>query len=174
MHTVVSVPKFGSQATDYHYVTKGKNKVYFEMRSSLVNQRMIVSGKKMKTVDLVTQKEQISSYNGEIEKLVAVQNVSNTLDSGAWKEPVRVEGSIYKIEGDSSIVYYDSAKKQVQKMEQIVGENSSVTTFEYDGATKQISAMHISVMVGAQETKVDMTFSVYRSSAKFPNRYFEF
>lgn len=54
---------------------------------------------------------------------------------------------IYKIEGDSSIVYYDSAKKQVQKMEQIVGENSSVTTFEYDGATKQISAMHISVMV---------------------------
>lgn len=81
---------------------------------------------------------------------------------------------IYKIEGDSSIVYYDSAKKQVQKMEQIVGENSSVTTFEYDGATKQISAMHISVMVGAQETKVDMTFSVYRSSAKFPNRYFEF
>lgn len=174
VHTVVTVPTFGSQTTDYHYVTKGKNKVYFEMRSSLVNQRMIQSGEKMKTVDLVTQKERITSYNGEIEKLASVQNVSNTLGSGNWKEPVRIEGSLYKIEGDSSVVYYDSAKKQVQKMEQIVGENSSVMTFEYDDATKQISAMHISVMVGVQETKVDMTFSVYQSSAKFPNRYFEF
>ena len=96
------------------------------------------------------------------------------MSSGNWKEPVRVEGSLYKIEGDSSIVYYDSAKKQVQKMEQAVGENSSVMTFEYDNVTKQICAMHISVMVGTQETKVDMTFSVYRSSAKFPDRYFEF
>ncbi|OWV07152.1 MULTISPECIES: hypothetical protein [unclassified Fibrobacter] len=174
VHTVVIVPTFGSQATDYHYVTKGKNKVYFEMRSSLVNQRMIQSGEKMKTVDLVTQKERITSYNGEIEKLASVQNVSNTLGSGNWKEPVRIEGSLYKIEGDSSVVYYDSAKKQVQKMEQNVGENSSVMTFEYDDATKQISAMHISVLVGAQETKVDMTFSVYQSSAKFPDRYFEF
>ena len=174
VHTVVTVPTFGSQATDYHYVTKGKNKVYFEMRSSLVNQRMIQSGKKMKTIDLVTQKERITSYNGEIEKLASVQNGANTLNSGNWMEPVRVEGSLYKIEGDSSVVYYDSAKKQVQKMEQIVGANSSVMTFEYDNATKQICAMHISVMVGTQETKVDMTFSVYRSSAKFPDRYFEF
>ena len=174
VHMVVSVPKFGSQATDYHYVTKGKNKVYFEMRSPFINQRMIQSGKKMKTIDLVTQKERITPYNGEIEKLSSVQNGSDALSSGNWKEPVRLEGSLYKIEGDSSIVYYDSAKKQVQKMEQKVGENSSVTTFEYDSATKQISTMHISVMVGTQETKVDMTFSVYRSSANFPDRYFEF
>jgi len=26
VHMVVSVPKFGSQATDYHYVTKGKTR----------------------------------------------------------------------------------------------------------------------------------------------------
>ena len=128
----------------------------------------------MKTIDLVTQKERITPYNGEIEKFASVQNGSDALSSGNWKEPVRVEGSLYKIEGDSSIVYYDSAKKQVQKMEQAVGENSSVMTFEYDNVTKQICAMHISVMVGTQETKVDMTFSVYRSSAKFPDRYFEF
>lgn len=59
-------------------------------------------------------------------------------------------------------------------MEQIVGENSSVINFEYDDAMKQISAMHISVMVGMQETKVDMTFSVYQSSKKFSDRYFKF
>ncbi|MCF0224243.1 MAG: hypothetical protein HUK20_08230 [Fibrobacter sp.] len=174
MHMVVSAPAVGSQATDYHYVTKGKNKVYFEMRSSLMNQRMVLSGKKLKTLDLVTQKEQITPYNGEIEKLASVQNVSNTLNSGNWKEPMRFEGSIYKIEGDSSVVYYDSAKKQLKKMEQRVGENSSVITFEYDEATKQVSAMRISVMVGVRETKVDMTFSTYQSSAKFPDRYFNF
>lgn len=173
-HMVVSAPAVGSQATDYHYVTKGKDKVYFEIRSSIVNQRMVLSGKKLKTIDLVTQKERITSYNGEIEKLASVQNVANTLSFGNWKEPTHFEGSIYKIEGDSSIVYYDSAKKQLEKMEQIVGGNSSVITFEYDDATKQISAMHISVMVGMQETKVDMTFSVYQSSKKFPERYFKF
>ena len=139
-----------------------------------MNQRMVLSGKKLKTLDLVTQKEQITPYNGEIEKLASVQNVSNTLNSGNWKEPMRFEGSIYKIEGDSSVVYYDSAKKQVKKMEQRVGENSSVITFEYDEATKQVSAMRISVMVGVRETKVDMTFSTYPSSATFPHRYFNF
>ena len=39
VHMVVSVPKFGSQATDYHYVTKGKNKVYFEMRSPFIKKK---------------------------------------------------------------------------------------------------------------------------------------
>lgn len=87
----------------------------------------------------MTQKERITSYNGEIEKLASVQNASNALSSGNWKEPTLFEGTIYKIEGDSSIVYYDSAKKQLEKMEQIAGENSSVINFEYDDAFFRLS-----------------------------------
>jgi len=58
------------------------------MRSPFINQRMIQSGKKMKTIDLVTQKERITPYNGEIEKLSSVQNGSDALSSGNWKNAV--------------------------------------------------------------------------------------
>ena len=43
LKVTVTAPMIGSQSTDYHYVAKGKSKIYFEMRSSLVNQRMILS-----------------------------------------------------------------------------------------------------------------------------------
>lgn len=76
----------------------------------------------MKTIDLVTQKERITSYNGEIEKLASVQNASNALSSGNWKEPTLFEGTIYKIEGDSSIVYYDSAKNNWKKWSRLLAK----------------------------------------------------
>lgn len=174
LKVTVTAPMIGSQSTDYHYVAKGKSKIYFEMRSSLVNQRMILSGEKMKTTDLVTMKENISPYKGEIEKLTSSQNVTNPFNNGTWKTPERVEGSIYRIEGDSSTVYYDASKKRLKKMEEKINESSSLVTFEYDDATNQINRVFVSLMIGSQEIKVDMMFSVFRSSKNFPDRYFNF
>lgn len=59
-------------------------------------------------------------------------------------------------------------------MEQKINEGSSLVTFEYNDATNQINRVFISVMIGFQETKVDMMFSVFRSSKDFPDRYFNF
>ena len=49
-------------------VRKGPDKIYFEMKGKLINQRMIVSGRKMKMIDLKTNAERIMNTNPEILK----------------------------------------------------------------------------------------------------------
>ncbi len=49
-------------------VRKGPDKIYFEMKGKLINQRMIVSGKKMKVIDLKTNAERIMNTNPEMLK----------------------------------------------------------------------------------------------------------
>ena len=171
IRTTVNTPA-GKQVVSIYIVQKGASKTYTEMKSPLLNQRSIVNGSRMKVIDLNTKKSQILPYNGEALEAQSYTKF-NPLDSGDWQEPVHVSGNLYSIAGDKGTLYYDSAKKRIEKIESNDAEKNTLTTFTYD-ASDNLKKMEVSVIVSGIETKVTTEILALRSSAKFPDKLFEF
>ena len=171
IRTTVNTPA-GKQVVSIYMVQKGASKTYTEMKSPLLNQRSIVNGSRMKVIDLNTKKSQILPYNGEALEAQSYTKF-NPLDSGVWQEPVYVSGNLYSIAGDKGTLYYDSAKKRIEKIESNDAEKNTLTTFTYD-ALDNLKKMEVSVIVSGIETKVTTEILALRSSAKFPDKLFEF
>ena len=171
IRTTVNTPA-GKQVVSIYMVQKGASKTYTEMKSSLLNQRSIVNGARMKVIDLNTKKSQILPYNGEALEAQSYTKF-NPLDSGDWQEPVHVSDNLYSITGSQGVLYYDSAKKRIEKIESNDAEKNTLTTFTYD-ASNNLKKMEVSVIVSGIETKVTTEILALRSSAKFPDKLFEF
>ena len=171
IRTTVDTPA-GKQVVSIYMVQKGTSKTYTEMKSPLLNQRSIVNGSRMKVIDLNTKKSQILPYNGEALEAQSYTKF-NPLDSGVWQEPVHVSDNLYSIVGDKGTLYYDSAKKRIEKIESNDAEKNTLTTFTYD-ASDNLKKMEVSVIVSGIETKVTTEILALRSSAKFPDKLFEF
>ena len=171
IRTTVNTPA-GKQVVSIYMVQKGASKTYTEMKSSLLNQRSIVNGSRMKVIDLNTKKSQILPYNGEALEAQSYTKF-NPLDSGDWQEPVHVSDNLYSITGSQGVLYYDSAKKRIEKIESNDAEKNTLTTFTYD-ASNNLKKMEVSVIVSGIETKVTTEILALRSSAKFPDKLFEF
>ena len=171
IRTTVNTPA-GKQVVSIYMVQKGTSKTYTEMKSPLLNQRNIVNGSRMKVIDLNTKKSQILPYNGEALEAQSYMKF-NPLDSGDWQEPVHVSDNLYSITGSQGVLYYDSVKKRIEKIESIDAEKNTLTTFTYD-AMNELKKMDVSVIVSGIETKVTTEILALRSSAKFPDKLFEF
>ncbi len=171
IRTTVNTPA-GKQVVSIYMVQKGASKTYTEMKSPLLNQRSIVNGSRMKVIDLNTKKSQVLPYNGEALEAQSYTKF-NPLDSGDWQEPVHVSDNLYSITGSQGVLYYDSAKKRIEKIESNDAEKNTLTTFTYD-ASNNLKKMEVSVIVSGIETKVTTEILALRSSAKFPDKLFEF
>ena len=171
IRTTVNSPA-GKQVVSVYMVQKGVFKVYTEMKSPLLNQRSIVNGSRMKVIDLNTKKSQILPYNGEALEAQSYTKF-NPLDSGDWQEPVHVSGNLFSIVGAQGTLYYDSAKKRIEKIESNDAGKSALTTFTYD-AMNNLKKMEVSVLVSGIETKITTEILALRSSAKVPDKLFEF
>lgn len=171
IRTTVNSPA-GKQVVSIYMVQKGVFKVYTEMKSPLLNQRSIVNGSRMKVIDLNTKKTQILPYNGEALEAQSYTKF-NPLDSGDWQEPVHVSGNLFSIVGAQGTLYYDSAKKRIEKIESNDAGKSTLTTFTYD-AMNNLKKMEVSVLVSGIETKITTEILALRSSAKFPDKLFVF
>ena len=79
--TVSSSLVHSSQSVMVYLVRKSTSKVFAEIKMPISNQRIIINGNKMKTIDLNTREFQIIPYNGEILKAMSYANF-NPLDSG--------------------------------------------------------------------------------------------
>lgn len=162
----------GSQVVSVYLVQKGKTKSYSEIKTSFLNQRTVVNGNRMKVIDLNTKKFQILPYNGEpLEALSYVR--TNPLDSGRWEEPRFVSENLYSIKGEKGTLFYDAKKKQIEKMESIDSEKNVLVTFAYDDEGN-LKSTKTSVVSKGKETTVTTDILILRSSAKFPDRLFEF
>ncbi len=171
IRTTVNTPA-GKQVVSIYMVQKGTSKIYTEMKSSLLNQRSIVNGARMKVIDLNTKKSQILPYNGEALEAQSYTKF-NPLDSGDWQEPVHVSDNLYSITGSQGILFYDASKKRIEKIEGNDADKNTLTTFTYD-AMDNLKKMEVSVIVSGIETKVTTEILALRSSAKFPDKLFEF
>ena len=162
----------GSQVVTVYIVQKGKLKIYSEIKSSFLNQRSIINGNRMKVVDLNTKKFQILPYDGESLEALSYAKF-NPLESGEWEEPKFVSENLYSIKGDKGTLFYDSKKKRIEKMESVDAEKNALTTFTYDDEGN-FKSMETSVISKGKETTVVTEILMLRSSAKFPDRLFEF
>ena len=171
IRTTVNTPA-GKQVVSIYMVQKGTSKIYTEMKSSLLNQRSIVNGARMKVIDMNTKKSQILPYNGEALEAQSYTKF-NPLDSGDWQEPVHVSDNLYSITGSQGILFYDASKKRIEKIESNDADKNTLTTFTYD-AMDNLKKMEVSVIVSGIETKVTTEILALRSSAKFPDKLFEF
>ncbi len=171
IRTTVNTPA-GKQVVSIYMVQKGASKTYTEMKSPLLNQRSIVNGSRIKVIDLNTKKSQVLPYNGEALEAQSYTKF-NPLDSGDWQEPVHVSDNLYSITGSQGVLYYDSAKKRIEQIENNDAEKNTLTTFTYD-ASNNLKKMEVSVIVSGIETKVTTEILALRSSAKFPDKLFEF
>ena len=173
METLVEVPNVSTQSMKIYLVQKGTSKIYMELKSSLLNQRSIINGSRMKIIDLKTKESQIVPYNGDaLQELKPLENL-NPLESGNWKEPKYVSANLYSIVGDSTVLFYNSKKKRIEKAETKTSESFVTTTFEYN-ADNSLKVMLMEVNAGGVFSKITNTFSIFRHSKKFPDKLFEF
>ena len=162
----------GKQAISVYMVKKGPTKIYTEIKSSFMSQRSVVNGSRMKVVDLNTNKIQILPYNGE--SLDADKYTHfNPLDRGNWQEPIFISENMYKISGAKGVLYYDSKKKRIEKLEYENVDKFILTEFAYD-SEKNLKTMTVSVKANGVETKVVTEVLALRSSKKFPDKLFDF
>ena len=139
---------------------------------SISNQRIIINGNKMKTIDLNTREFQIIPYNGETLKAMSYANF-NPLDSGEWAEPKFVSENLYSIKGDKGTLFYNSKKKRIEKMESEESDKSVLTEFTYD-AENNLKTMSVYVSTQGVETKILTEILKLRHSRDFPDKLFEF
>lgn len=126
----------------------------------------------MKVIDLSTRESEILPYNGEPLKTDAYMDF-NPLITGEWQEPKLVSGNIYAITGEKGIMYYDSKKNRIEKIENETDSQSTLTTFTYD-ANNNMKSMKMSVIVNGVETVVLVEILTLRHSKDFSDRLFEF
>ena len=171
--SVSSSAMSGKQNVYIYMVRKGDSKIYTEMKLPFLNQRSIINGSKMKVIDLSTRKSEILPYNGEPLKALTYANF-NPLTEGEWQEPKLVSDNIYSINGgEKGILYYNSKKKRIEKIENENNKRSTLTTFTYD-SENNMKTMKTSVMVDGKETVVLTEVLLLRHSRNFADRLFEF
>lgn len=170
--TVSSTLVPSSQSVMVYLVRKSTSKVFAEIKMSISNQRIIINGNKMKTIDLNTREFQIIPYNGETLKAMSYANF-NPLDSGEWAEPKFVSENLYSIKGDKGTLFYNSKKKRIKKMESKESDKSVLTEFTYD-AENNLKTMSVYVSTQGVETKILTEILKLRHSRDFPDKLFEF
>lgn len=170
--TVSSTLVPSSQSVMVYLVRKSTSKVFAEIKMSISNQRIIINGNKMKTIDLNTREFQIIPYNGETLKAMSYANF-NPLDSGEWAEPKFVSENLYSIKGDKGTLFYNSKKKRIEKMESKESDKSVLTEFTYD-AENNLKTMSVYVSTQGVETKILTEILKLRHSRDFPDKLFEF
>lgn len=173
MNLRISVKATGVyQQTDVYMVNKGSAKSYTEIKSSLLKQRSIVNGKKMKIVDMKTSKSRVLDYDEDALKSNSYGNF-NPLDTGEWNEPKFLSGDIYTIQGSAGTLYYNNKMKRIEKIESVKDKANTLTTFSYD-ANNKMKKMEVSVIVNGRESVVITDILRMQKSDKVPDTLFDF
>lgn len=178
-----------SFGTSCYFVTKGRDKLYYEEKSSPAynDSRNIINGNQRKYIDLGTKKtvvyETTQDYADSVRKALTVSSFHCPLDSGSWSAPVQVTDSIYRVEReDGAYFYYNSFKKVIEYyFWTTVLERGILANYEeryiYD-ETGHLNEVRIlgsgySEELGRSAETTLVTTIVIRSAENFPDRLFE-
>ena len=173
IRTTISSPLISNvQGVSVYLVRKGNAKIFAELKMPLVNQRTIVNGNRMKTINLNTRESQVLPYDGESLKALSYTNF-NPLAAGEWSEPKFVSENIYSIKGDKGTLFYNSKKKRIEKMETEEKDKFVLTEFSYD-VENNLKTMTIHVSAQGVETTIVTEILKIRHSRDFPDKLFEF
>ena len=173
IRTSISSPLISNvQGVSVYLVRKGNAKIFAELKMPLVNQRTIVNGNRMKTINLNTRESQVLPYDGESLKAHSYTNF-NPLASGEWGEPKFVSENLYSIKGDKGTLFYNFKKKRIEKMETEEKDKFVLTDFSYD-VENNLKTMTVHVSAQGVETTIVTEILKLRHSRDFPDKLFEF
>ena len=173
IRTTISSPLISNvQGVSVYLVRKGNAKIFAELKMPLVNQRTIVNGNRMKTINLNTRESQVLPYEGETLKAHSYANF-NPLASGEWGETKFVSENMYSIKGDKGTLYYNSKTKRIEKMETEEKDKFVLTEFSYD-VENNLKTMTVHVSAQGVETTIVTEILKLRHSRDFPDKLFEF
>ena len=173
IRTTISSPLISNvQGVAVYLVRKGNAKIFAELKMPLVNQRTIVNGNRMKTINLNTRESQVLPYEGETLKAHSYTNF-NPLASGEWGEPKFVSENLYSIKGDKGTLFYNSKKKRIEKMETEEKDKFVLTDFSYD-VENNLKTMSVHVSAQGVETTIVTEILKLRHSRDFPDKLFGF
>lgn len=173
IRTSISSPLISNvQGVSVYLVRKGNAKIFAELKMPLVNQRTIVNGNRMKTINLNTRESQVLPYDGESLKAHSYTNF-NPLALGEWGEPKFLSENLYSIKGDKGTLFYNSKKKRIEKMETEEKDKFVLTDFSYD-VENNLKTMTVHVSAQGVETTIVTEILKLRHSRDFPDKLFEF
>jgi hypothetical protein len=164
----------GTQVVNMHMVKKGTEKIYFEINSSSLNQRSIVSGDRIQITDLSTGEAKVLPYKGNELDLTST-GAPNPLATGYWSEPVLVSGSVYSLSNDEMEVFYNAEIHKVVQIKQNAAQGVSSEVFiNYDQAGDELKNIRTTVIAQGKKTEILMEFLEMGNANNFPDRFFDF
>lgn len=162
----------GGQSVFTYFVQKGKEKIYAEIKTPFANQRSVVNGKRIKTVNLNSGEFQIAPYQGETLEFLPDIHFAR-MDSGEWKEPKFLADSTFAIEGPDGTLFYNASKKRIEELKSESFQKTVNVKFSYDAANHLKSVTVKTSTQGLESTAVVDVLKLCHSK-NFPDRLFEF
>jgi hypothetical protein len=127
IRTTVNTPA-GKQVVSIYMVQKGASKTYTEMKSPLLNQRSIVNGSRMKVVDLNTKNLKFCRTMAKPWRLNPIRNSILSIPV-IGRNRFMCPTICILLRARQGVLYYDSAKKRIEKIESNDAEKNTLTYF---------------------------------------------
>jgi hypothetical protein len=146
MHVSLTAQAGGALSTmQMHLITKGKEKTWMELRSQILNQRIIKNGKKYQVTDLVTGQKATPDLPPAMLGQVPDQAMgANLLRAGQYRKPVQVGPTSWRLElvpgtdptvNERTLVYDSGVTQIVEIVEVDPKGDMSVTKLDFSGAS---------------------------------------
>lgn len=171
MRTTIMLPGQGAQQMEVRVLSKGKDKNITEIKSPLMNLKMIRNGKQMGVVDLKTG--QVLPTQSLPTTGFDAADINQQFGSAAdYLEPVRAD-SLWKLtpkDPAKPILYYHAKQKRIVKSVSLIEGVESVAEYSYCTSCDlpgTLSAVTISTAMGGQGStavKVEVLTAKRRSS----------
>jgi hypothetical protein len=150
IRTTVTMQGMPSQAIESRLLTKGKEKMVTEMKSPLMNIKMIRNGEQLSVTDLKTGATLPSQAAGQPGMQGIEQDFGKPEDYSA---PVK-EGNLWRLSPKNpagAILFYSEEQKRVVKIQQAVQPGvQSETSIKYCGKECALSGTPVSIDIATQ------------------------
>jgi len=152
MRTTVTIQGMPGQVMESRTISKGKEKNMTEIKSPLVNMKIVRNGDKLSVTDLKTGTSLPSQMAGQ----AAAPDVNQTMGSAKdYLTPIK-EGNLWRlspVDPAGATLFYSEEQKRMVKMQQnIQPGTSSETNIKYCGKTCTFPGTPASIEI---ETKMD-------------------
>ncbi len=167
------------QVMKTYSVSKGPGKYLTEFENSLMHQRTIYSGDKIKVMDIQAGTSQVTSSASAVvdslSKVGASATSPSPMDTGSWSEPVFDGGNLYKLVAGSSELYWDNLVGRFVGMRIVAADGVVELSWEYTTTTPRRPLRSTTVITrNGVRSSTTVEYLVWQSSAKFPDRFFVF
>jgi hypothetical protein len=177
MRTTVAMQGLPAQVIESRLLTKGKNKTMTEIKSPLMNMKIVRNGEKTSVTDLKTG----ASLPSQMADAAITQGLEQDLGNPEdYATPVK-EGSLWRMASKDpagATLFYSEEHKRIVKMQQMVQPGvQSETSIKYCGKECKLPGTPVSIdittqMNGQTAAKISLEVTSAQKLASIPEAMF--